>query len=235
MAVQLTLGVTLRDEVSFDGFIADGNGEIVETLRRIGTAGGEQFVFIWGASGSGKTHLLQAVCHHLAAQNSTSTYLPLAQVEEFSSSMLTDLESLDAVCVDDIQRIAGNSEWESGFFHLYNRLRERGNAMVVTAIAPPNGLKLVLRDLTSRLNWGLVMQLTPLSDEAKLSALCLRARQRGLELKEDVGRYLLRYHRRDLPALFALLDRLDRASLTAQRRLTIPFVKKVINDDARGA
>ena len=83
-------------------------------------------------------------------------------------------------------------------------------------------------DLASRLDWGRVVGLLPLDDADKLRALQLRAQLRGLSLSDDVGRYLLQHLARDMRSLCHALERLDRASLVAQRRLTLPFIKQVL-------
>ncbi|MER2890704.1 DnaA inactivator Hda, partial [Escherichia coli] len=100
--------------------------------------------------------------------------------------------------------------------------------LLITGDRPPRQLNLGLPDLASRLDWGQIYKLQPLSDEDKLQALQLRAKQRGFELPEDVGRFLLKRLDREMRTLFDTLDQLDRASITAQRKLTIPFVKDIL-------
>ena len=92
----------------------------------------------------------------------------------------------------------------------------------------PAELGLGLPDLATRLAWGLVLHVAELKDEEKINALRLRAQQRGFELPLEVGRYLLQRSPRNMVALFDLLDHLDQASLAAQRKLTIPFVRELI-------
>jgi DnaA family protein len=145
--------------------------------------------------------------------------------------MLEGLEALSLVCIDDVDTIAGDAAWEAALFHLFNRVRERGARIVIAGSASPRALGLGLPDLATRLAWGLVFQLHPLGDEEKAQALQLRARGRGMEMPEAVARYLLQHHARDMAALFALLERLDRASLAAQRRLTVPFVREIAGDE----
>ena len=137
-------------------------------------------------------------------------------------------ENYDLVCLDDVDALAGERRWEEALFHLYNRIRERGACLVVSCASAPARLQLSLPDLGSRLSWGLVYQLRALDDDQRLLALQLRARQRGCDMPDETGRYLLRRLPRDMPALFDLLDRLDDASLVAQRKLTVPFVKSVL-------
>src|SRR3569623_871177 len=130
---------------------------------------------------------------------------------------------------DGVDRIAGDRGWETALFHLYNRVREAGGQLVVAARGNPATLALDLPDLRSRLSWGLVLQLHELGDEDKAAALRLQAHQRSKEMPAEVASFLMRRCRRDMAALFALLDELDHASLAAQRRLTVPFVKSVLD------
>jgi DnaA family protein len=228
--VQLPLGVHLRPGVSFGNYHAGLNAEVVHALRHIHEAS-NRVVYLWSGEGAGKTHLLQAACHETANAGRTSVYVPLMQAGEFSSEMLEGLEDFSLVCLDDIQNIAGDAAWEAAVFHLYNRLRDHQSCLVMAADASPADVSLHLPDLRSRLAWGLVFQLQMLDDAGKVQALQLQARSRGLELTEDVAWYLLRRYPRDMMALFTLLERLDRASLSAQRRLTVPFVKSVLGGE----
>lgn len=222
-AQQLPLGLSLKDSATFAGFHPGGNGVLLEAL-----AADESPLYLWGPTGSGKTHLLQAVCHAAAGRGEAPAYLPLAQQATLAPQMLEGLERQAVVAVDDVQCIAGLPDWEEALFHLFNRLREERHRLVVAANCAPAGLGLQLPDLGSRLGWGPVFQLQPLDDAGKRAALQLRARQRGMELPDEVAGYLLRRSPRDMASLFALLQRLDQASLAAQRRLTIPFVRELI-------
>jgi DnaA family protein len=142
--------------------------------------------------------------------------------------LLEGLEQQALIAIDDVQAIAGMPQWEEALFHLYNRVRDYGHRLVVSATVAPAGLTLTLPDLISRLGWGPVFQLATLSDADKRAALQMRARRRGLELGNEVAEYLLRRCPRDMDSLFSLLNQLDRASLVAQRRLTIPFVRELL-------
>jgi len=224
---QLPLGLRLRDNASFANYHPGGNREVMQVVQRSAAGEGEQFIYLWGPSGIGKTHLLQAACRTAAERGAGCAYLPLRRFGEIPLAILDGLEDLALVCVDDIQCVAGRKDWETALFHLYNRLRDGGAHLIISADAGPAGVGIALPDLASRLAWGLVLQLVPLDDYSKRAALQLRAHARGFELPDSVARYLLRRSPRDMPALFELLDRLDQASLAAQRKLTIPFVKQV--------
>lgn len=224
---QLPLGIRLRPEATFDGFVPGYNAEVVATLRE--SFDQPRSLYLWGGAGSGKSHLLQAVCHDAAQRGIGVVYLPLAQAQELAPEMLEGLELLPRICVDDIQAIAGQADWEQALFHLYNRVRERDGGLVIAGAAPVAALGLELPDLGTRLAWDLVFQLQPLDDDALQQALRLRAQALGMELNEEVAAYMLRRCVRDVSVLFALLERLDRESLSAQRRLTIPFVREFLD------
>lgn len=231
MTLQLPLGIGLRDEATFENFIVGANAEAVSLAQRAGSVGGEQFIYLWGASGIGKSHLLQAVCHETARHGGACAYVPLHEYEDLAPAMLEGMEQLDVVCIDDVERVAGRREWELALFSLYNALRDRmAGSVVFASTTPPGRESWCLPDLASRFTACVVVHLEELTESDKLAALQLRARARGLELGDDVGHYLLRRWRRDMASLFALLEQLDRQSLVAQRRLTVPFVKEVIGN-----
>lgn len=143
--------------------------------------------------------------------------------------VLDGMEQLVLVCIDNIECIAGDEAWEIAIFNLYNRILETGyTRLFITGDRPPRQLNLYLPDLASRLDWGQIYKLQPLSDEEKLLALQLRSKLRGFELPEDVGRFLLKRLDREMRTLFMTLNQLDHASIIAKRKLTIPFVKETL-------
>ena len=225
---QLPLGLALRDSARFDSFFAGQNVEAVASLRASASGEGESFVYIAGPAGTGKTHLLQAACQQATRCGRSSAYLPLRELPDFQPAVFTGLEQLDLVCLDDVQALAGLDSWERGLFDLFNRLRDAGGTLLVAGEQRPDQAGLVLPDLVSRLGWGLTYVLGSLDEQGVLAALACRARGRGLELPEETAQFLLRRFPRDLPTLFSLLDTLDTASLVEQRRLTVPFVKSVL-------
>lgn len=228
MTLQLPLGLALRDSATFDNFISEGNAALIAALRESIGGASPSPLFLWGAPGTGKTHLLQAACHAGAREGLAVAYLPVRELLGPGPGVIEGMESFDLVCVDDVGAIGGDAAWEQALFTLFNGLRETGGRFVAAGAAPPPALGLHLDDLASRLAWGPVFHVKELADDAKCQALVRRARDRGMEMPEDVARYLLRRQPRDLPGLFALLARLDEVSLAAQRRLTVPFVKQVM-------
>ncbi|REC96483.1 DnaA regulatory inactivator Hda [Kushneria indalinina] len=227
--LQLPLGVGARDDATFASFWPGANASLVTHLRHQLDDGGEQFIYLWGASGSGRSHLLQAACLETSDRGARALYLPLDDLGHFPPHMLEDLEALDLIAIDDLERVIGRKRWEEALFHCFNRLRDANCRLVIAAQAAPRALPVVLPDLASRLGWGMTFHLQPLSDQDRLEVLRLRAHQRGMQLPDEVARYLLHRGPRRLGDMLALLTRLDSASLSAQRRLTIPFVKQALD------
>jgi DnaA family protein len=211
----------------FDLFVPGPNAEAVQSVRTAVTGRGPN-LYLWGPAGTGKTHLLLAACHDATIRERRSTYLPLHERSEWNVGMLEGLERFDLVCLDDIEAIAGDAQWEAGLFHLINRIRDGAARVIITGDAAPGDLALDLRDLSSRVGWELVLQIRTLDDEDKLAALKKRAAARGFDLPPEVGRYMLERLPRDMQALCAVFDRLDDASLTLQRKLTITLVRSLL-------
>lgn len=225
---QLPLGFRLRDDATFASFMPVGNQQVMQAVINLAHGIGDNFLYIYGPVGSGRSHLLQAICHAAPEFHQTVVYLPLDDQMLVHKDLLVGLEQTDLICLDDIEMVAGNSILEEQLFHLFNKVRDLNHRLIITASVPPINLNIKLPDLKSRLSWGTVYQLHLLNDEQKLSALQLRAQSRGLDLDPAVGKFLLRRCPRNMADLFTTLEELDQASLAEQRRLTIPFVKGVL-------
>jgi len=230
--IQLPLGVRLRDDATFANFYPGANAAALGYVERLCSpqiSWTDELIYLWGRPGVGRTHLLQAACLHADEWADLAIYLPLAELGHHGPSLLDNLERSELVCLDDLDAVMGDPAWEEALFHLFNRLRDAGRRLLLSANASPRELLVRLPDLQSRLSLALVFQLQTLSDEDKLRALQLRASRRGLNLPEDVGRFILSRGVRSMSALFELLDQLDQASLQAQRKLTIPFLKETLS------
>jgi len=191
-------------------------------------------VYLWGESGTGKSHLLQAACTLAAASDRKAIYLPLKGEAGITPELLQDVDTLDLVCIDDIDRAAGIAQWEMAIFNLYNRLQSGKRTLVVSADAPPAGIPVALPDLKSRLSAAIAWHLSPLSEAERLQALQQRAKVRGFELPDEVMDFLSRRVARDMHTLFDWLDRMDIASLSQQKKLSVPFVRALLNGKKSG-
>lgn len=228
LAPQLPLGVQLRDDTSFASFHVGPNREVIACLEQAAAGGLGGLLYLHGPAGSGKTHLLQALCRAAGHNGQRAGYLPLTEFADDEAAMLEGMSGLSLLCLDDLQAVSQQEAWALLLMRLCDTARKGDMTLVLAADQPPAGLKTALADLHTRLAWGMVFGLQVLADEDRILALQLRARQRGLELPDEVAQFLLSRQARDLPALMAMLSELDTASLAAQRRLTIPFVKTAL-------
>ena len=245
--MQLPLPVTLPDDETFDSFISGGNDEVVSLLSCVAShspdwrgepalalldAASIPLINLVGSSGRGKSHLLYATCHQLAARVIPHAYVNFTDVVNLSPKLLEALEQLPVICLDNLEAIAGHAAWEEAVFDLINRVSEtRIGLLIVAAQSGPNASNVRLPDLRSRISAGLTYQLVSLNDEQRGEVLSSRAQQRGLSLSAQALHYLLNHSQRDLPSLMALLDRLDQRSLQEQKKISVALVKRELAED----
>ena len=222
---QLALPLRLADHAVFESYFGAGNEALVAMLADLADGVSDQGCWLWGGAAVGKTHLLQAVCDRAGDR---SVYVPLRMLAQAGAQVLEGLASRELICVDDIEAIAGDAEWEEALFALCNQILDEHRVLIVSAAMSSRECPIVLPDLQSRLARLVTFQVRSLDDTDRVLALQLRARHRGLDLPDDTARYLLSRSRRDMASLYELLDKLDLEALRAQRRLTIPFVKHVL-------
>lgn len=225
---QLTLGVQLKERATFASFLTGRNGELVAHLRHVASAAPPGATWIAGPHTAGKSHLLQAVCAATPGAR-RAAYLPLESLLPFGPSALDGAEQLDVACYDDVQVIAGLDDWERRLFSLWQRATDSGGTMLFAARESPAQVAFSLADLKSRLCSSTVFAVRELNDEEQLEALYLRAELRGFELPPETARYLQRRFPRDMRSLCEVLDTLDDAAFAAQRRITVPFIKEILD------
>jgi DnaA-homolog protein len=224
---QLPLSVRLRDTARLESFVPGRNHEVVDLVAGLARPG-PRVLWFWGRRGTGKTHLLQAACASVADRGGSASYLdPAAGAEP---GWLEGCENLDLVCVDGLDAVSGDAAWNEALFRLYTLMQDGTTRLCVATERPPARTEFRLPDLRSRLLAGSVHQLHELDDTELSEALRRRAAQRGLELSEEGAQYLIHRLPRDMHTLCATLDRLDEASLAAQRRLTVPFLRQALAD-----
>lgn len=228
---QLPLQLGIRPSLRLSDYLPGPNREAVAAVTGMLAADGNPQVYISGAPGMGKTHLLVGLCEQAEELDLSAVYLPLREIDQWQPAMFEGLEAMDLIACDDVQLIAGRADWEQALFALYNRARDLGRRLLFSADRGPASLPIALPDLRSRLSWGAAYHLQPLADDDKIALLQAEAGRRGLQLADGVASYILQRCPRSTAELFALLDRLDRAALAAQRRLTLPFVREQLQHD----
>ena len=226
---QLPLALRFPSDQRLDTYVG-AQPQALPQLQALAEGAIATCVFIAGARGSGKSHLALATCAQAQATGRAVHYLPLASAAGRMDDALDALHAFDLVALDGVHEVAGMREDEIALFDFHNRMQDAGKPILYTARSWADELPLVLPDLRSRLAQCTRIALLPLDDDGRAEMLRLRAQRRGLELDAAAVDWLLRRMDRDLSSLAALLDRLDRASLAAQRRITVPFLRQTLGD-----
>lgn len=231
MAEQCPIQFENKVEQSFSSFYIASHQEIIQHLTETASGQGTQQIYLWGSEGLGKTHLLQASCLQAHQLQRSVFYLSLEKNQLPNPSVLNGLETIDLVCIDNIENCSGNSLWELALFNFYNLLRENDHQLILAAHCPPNLLPICLADLKTRMAWGLTLKLQDLTDTQRIAALTCKANDLGFEISPQVGDFLNKHYARNLPALWKLLPRLEQATLAAKRKLTVPFLKQILSQE----
>ena len=227
MSEQLPLALRWPAQQRFDTFITDSNDIAVDALTHAATSE-SPWIFLSGPPGSGKTHLLFAACAAASANGRTAQYLPLSKITNGREQSIRAFGGSAFLAIDDVDAIAGDELAEHALFDLFNRVRAENSSVLFAASAPPPQLGVTLPDLVSRLSSCTQLALRPLSDVARREAVRRRASARGIDLDDAVIDWMFDHTPRDLGSLAALIEQIDRASLAAQRRVTVPFLRKLV-------
>ena len=211
---QLLLDIAPDSQPTLDNFVVGRNLELLSALRHVLAGSSERCFYVWGETGSGKSHLLQACVRAAQDMQQNAIYAHGSVPQSAAVAAVDDVEQLDEAA-------------QIALFNLYNQMRDSGGMLLVSGKESPLHLKL-RDDLRTRLGWGLVYQVHVLSDEEKAQALVQHAHSRGFVLPSEVTQYLLRHGRRDLPSLMAVLDALDAHSLRLHRAPSVPLLKEVL-------
>lgn len=224
---QIPLPLEPRRPDRFEDFVAGPNSAVLAAVRQLLEEPG-QSLFLHGPEGSGKSHLLNALCNAARSRGLAAFYIPLQRLPEEAAAGLEGLQALDLVCVDDIDCIAGKPVWEEALFRCFNEVRAARGRLVVASSTALAALDLGLPDLASRLAWGVQLKLHLPDDEQKREILRRRAQSLRIEVPDDVQRYLMTHGRRDLASLLRALERLKDAAFSDKRRITVPLAREIL-------
>lgn len=227
MNKQLAFALQPNPEARLDDFFWQDNTLVRQQLEKTLAGEGESFIYLWGPSGSGKSHLLQGCCHAFARAG-TAMYLPLHALKEWGPASIEGMSNHALLAIDDIDAVAGQPQWEETLFHLYNQIAHNATTLLIANQSTPQACRIQMPDLRSRLASGLVLPLQELSDTDKIKTLQHQAHARGFDLPLPVASFLVQRCARNLHSLQDTLDILDKASLAAHRKVTIPFVKSIL-------
>ena len=229
MSGQLPLAWPAPASHRFEHFDPTGNEPVLALLNGLAEQADVAPLLLVGTTGVGKTHLLVASATRAREHGRRAAYLALSRWSDFDVDALAALAGNDLVAIDEVEHVAGQRAAQVALFDLYNRCRDRSATLLLAAREPAARLPLTLPDLASRLSAATLLPVQALPEPERRRLLQRRAQARGFELDEAVLDFLFRRYRRDLPALLALVERLDRESLARQRRVTLPLVRAVLD------
>jgi DnaA family protein len=227
---QIALPLSLDRQFSFDNFVSEGAELILSNLRALILGDGEIQIGLWGAAATGKTHLLNA-CADFARSNGIPMQIyDATQLSQCDAGEFEGFSHCDVLAIDNLDALAGNSEWEACFYQVINRCRDGEYRFLFSLTDRPENLSARLDDFRSRLQWGLLLQLPTIGDNEIRQIIRKRASLLGIELSEEVISYLMTRHARDLAEQISILQHLDGVSLSQQRKVTIPLVRQVLRE-----
>ena len=222
---QIPLDVSLSEYMTFETFYLGPNKSVVDSLRDEKN----QLIWLAGLEGFGKTHLLHAFINSHEHENKKVLYLPMSESQDFTPDILDNLAQYDLVAIDDIENIIGDMTWEEQLLKFYEDSYSTRNKILITAHDTPKGLNFLLPDLSSRFNLALIERLRPMNEDEMIKAILIHSKARGFDLPEDSAKYLINRVPRDVSVLIDMIKLLDYESLSMQRKLTIPFIKTVLD------
>ena len=222
---QIPLDVSLSEYMTFETFYLGPNKSVVDSLRDEKN----QLIWLAGLEGFGKTHLLHAFINSHEHENKKVLYLPMSESQDFTPDILDNLAQYDLVAIDDIENIIGDMTWEEQLLKFYEDSYSTRNKILITANDTPKGLNFLLPDLSSRFNLALIERLRPMNEDEMIKAILIHSKARGFDLPEDSAKYLINRVPRDVSVLNDMIILLDYESLSMQRKLTIPFIKPVLD------
>jgi len=224
---QIPLQLEPRRPDRFDDFVAGPNSSVLAAVMGLLDEPGGS-LFLSGPDGSGKSHLLNALCHSARERGLAAFYIALRKLPEEAAASLEGLRVLDLVCVDDIDSVAGNPVWENALFGCFNEVRSARGRLLVSSKLPLSKLQFCLPDLASRLTWGVRQNLQLPDDGGKLEILQQRANVLRIEVPSDVQNYLLKHGKRDMTSLLQTLEQLKDAAFADKRKITVPMARKIL-------
>ena len=218
---QLGLPISLDSKMLLDNFL--GNKHLLDFIAKLYVDKTSAEIYVYGASGLGKTHLLQGATLRALSDQQSAMYIDCHN--SLPGHVLESIEQLNWISIDNIDAI--NANQQDLFFDLYNRAKQATVSMLISGTDLPSELG-VMKDLKTRLGLATIFQLQPLNDKLTMSVLNNQMIDRNLSIDSKVYEYLFKYYSRDVKVLLKAIDDLDKASLQAKQSITIPFIKKTL-------
>ena len=220
---QLTFPWSKLNKFTFDDFFFDSSNEEIKLALK-----NNDDLFLYGAKSSGKSFLLQSTCNYYALDNKSSVYIPISEAIKHGTGFIDSLEGLDLICLDGIDLIASNQEWEVGIFNLINNCHTSKCRLIFSSCINPSSINFELNDLRSRIKKIDHIELYPISDVNLPKAIKFVSQLRSINLGDKEINYLLTYTKRNMSDLVEIISKLDQLSMELKRKITIPLIKEII-------
>jgi DnaA family protein len=228
MSIQFPLDFEFQSNHGFNTFFSASNQSVIQQLQALVLGTGETQIFLQGNQSFGKSHLLQACCQLAHQEGIHPFYYPFEPQRLPPLSIFEGLETLQLVCFDNVENILGLLDWEQTLLNFLNQQQASGRRLILASQMPIEALEVKLEDLKLRLYSGINLKLNPLEQDEIIAALIHKASYMGIMISPKVGRFLVTHYAFELPSMWVLLEQLDKATLSAQRKLTIPFLKQFL-------
>ncbi len=220
---QLTFPWNKQNKFTFNDFFFDSPNEEVKLALK-----NNEDVFLYGAEDSGKSFLLQSTCNYYASDHKSSVYIPISQAIKHGTGFIDSLEGLDLICLDDIDLIASNKDWEVGIFNLINDCLSSNCRLIFSSCKNPSSINFDLDDLRSRIKRIDHIELYPISDANLPEAIKFISQLRSINLGDKEINYLVTYSKRNMSDLIEVISKLDQLSMELKRKITVPLIKEII-------
>lgn len=226
---QIALPLTFDHQYSFDNFFMHQAEFVITSLKALIAGNGEQLIGLWGGRDCGKTHLLNACAFYARSGFPGFQLYDATQLVNCEPSQFNDIADDAVLAIDNLDAVCGDRHWEAALYRLINRCRDQQVRLIFSLSEKPQDLSCELADFQSRLSWGLLLEL-PVADEAEIENIVYRrGKLLGFELSGEVRAYLLTHYPRSLSFQLEILRKLDAASLSSKKKITIPLIKQVLN------
>ena len=228
---QLIFPFQINQKASFDSFFCSpDNQNLMTRLANIVSSQDTSELIIYGEEGSGKSFLMQAICNELSSAEKQFAFIPMKKAFNMGVEIFQNLGSLDAVCIDDLQLILANQDWETALFNLINECQQSNCTLMLSlGGTQPLDESIILPDLLSRIKRMEFIALHAVQDEFFNQAIDFVAQQLDIKIEEAELEFLLKHQTRIFSLLVENIITLDNQAASLKRKITIPLIKETLN------
>ncbi|MHC4762427.1 MAG: chromosomal replication initiator protein DnaA, partial [Planctomycetota bacterium] len=235
-------GVKLHPDYTFENFVVGPSNRLAHaSCVAVSQSPGNTYnpLFLYGNSGLGKTHLLQAVCWE-TQRKSAAAAIQFSSCEDFVNRFIRGIETgnvagfqsqfrtVDMLVIDDIQFLSEREQSQEEFFHTFNTLYNNGKQIILSADCSPSELPLLEERLVSRFNWGLVARIDPPSHDTRVAILQKKAHLRGFDITDEVADYIARKVHANIRELEGALTTIYAVATTTGREITLELAQTAL-------